>query len=391
MRRQLKKWVKNLRNEIVEKLVNAAADYLKRIKPSDNVLIVHAHDNDSICSAAIIYRMIRHLSEKEPKLFTTENNFSITESDAKKILKTKSDFIIVLDISDVRVDIATQLTKSSGVMIIDHHKPRGHARIVYVNPRIYDREIYLPTTYIAYKIYEKFLDPTGILWIAGVGTLSDMGMKYAEDLFSKIRLADKELVGDCRSIDEELFDNSTLGTLAKIIGSARDAKGLSGVELAMKVLTSAGGYKEILEKKSSDSKKLFTYFELVEKEFKRIVDDFHKNKKQIKNFLVYKIKSKMNIKSAIASYLPKFLDDKILVIMLKEKEKDFVNVSFRRGKNVNVDLASLAVALVKGIPNSNGGGHPQAAGGGFPKKYMKSFMKNLTELAYSKNLSREDL
>ena len=366
------------RNEIVQNLVDAAINYLKNIKPGDSVTIIHGHDNDSICSAAIMYKLIKQISKKDPKLFMTEENFSVNEVDAKKIVKTKSKFFIVLDLSEIRVDVETDLAKAGDVMIIDHHKPKGYARSAYLNPRTYDKEIYLPTTYMCYKIFESYYDPKEIIWIAGVGTLSDMGMKYALDLFQKILLVEKDLVSGSKPVDEDLFDKSQLGKLAKILDSARVIKGVAGAQLALKVLLSTD-YKDVLNKKTADSKKLLTYFESVDKEFKKIVANFNKNKKEIKNFLIYEIKSKMNLKSPIASYLPKFFDDKILIIM--QKENKMMNVSYRRGKKVNLDLSDLAQALVKDIPNSNGGGHPQAAGGGFPAKYIKDFMKNLTEVA----------
>ena len=52
-------------------------------------------------------------------------------------------------------------------------------------------------------------------------------------------------------------------------------------------------------------------------------------------------------------------------------------MSFRRGKVCIVDLNHLANDSVKGIPDSNGGGHIQAAGAGFPAKYLSRFLKNL--------------
>ncbi len=363
----------------MEKIVDSAVDFLKKINVDDKVLIVHAHDNDSVCSAAIMYKLLGKFLKKEPKLFMTETNFSVTENDLKKIMKSDASSIVILDISDINVGIATKLTKSRNVMIVDHHKPKGYARITYVNPRVYDSEVYLPTSYICYKIFERLADPKEIIWIAGAGTLSDMGIKHTQDLFQKIKLVDPDLVGDSNPVDEELFDNSSLGKLAKILDSARVVKGVEGVTLVLNTLLATKNYNEILEGKTADCKKLIGYFEIVEKEFKRIVANFQKNKKQIKNFLVYELKSKMNLKSPVASYLPKLFDDKILIIM--QKEGTFTNVSLRRGKNVTVDLADLAAVLVKDIPGSNGGGHPVAAGAGFPNKYAKTFMKNLSEIS----------
>ena len=52
-------------------------------------------------------------------------------------------------------------------------------------------------------------------------------------------------------------------------------------------------------------------------------------------------------------------------------------MSFRRGKVCIVDLNQLASNSVKNIPDSNGGGHPVAAGCRFPTKYIEKFLRNL--------------
>lgn len=361
-----------MQNEILEDTINPATSFLKTIKQKDKVAIIHGHDGDSICSAAIFHKLFEKLGVKA-ELVISELNSSLLESSLKKIKIIKPTHIVIVDIPDVGVNILTELRNLSKVMIVDHHIPKGYVKIIYVNPRVYDRSVYLPATYLSYKIFEKFFDPKEISWIAGIGTLADMGMKNCEDLFEKIKKNYPELVGQNKPVDEELFDNSLLGKLAKVVESAEMVNNKEGSVFALGNLVKSKDYEEILE-----NKKALSYFNLTEMEFKKTVGDFNKNKKTINDILVYGVKSKLKLKSPIATYLQRFFDDKILLIYQRENET--ISISLREGKKMKVDLAKLARESVRNIPKSSGGGHPQAAGIRMPAKYLKKFLDSLKEL-----------
>ncbi len=364
-------------NMLVEETIKPAIRFIEEIKRTDKVAIIHGHDNDSICSATIIYKLLKNLYKIEPKLIVSGLNSSVTENVLDVIKRTKPEHVIIVDISDVNVSIMTELRNISQVMIIDHHVPKGYVKITYVNPRIFEKKIYLPATYLCYKIYEKFLETDEILWIAGIGTLSDMGLKNCNDLFGNIKLKNKELVNNNENIDEVLFDNSLLGKLAKIFDSARVVNGAEGSVDALNVLTKFDNYQDVLKGKYG-AKDLLEWYEISEKEFTRLVKDFDKKKKRIKKIVLYEVKSKYNMKSPLATYLSRKMTNEVLVIY--QKSGKYIDVSFRRGKVCIVDLNQLASNSVKIIPNSNGGGHIQAAGCRFPAKYLGRFLRNLRSL-----------
>ena len=359
----------------IKQTIEPAIKFVKLIKPSDKVAIVHGHDTDAISSAAIIYKLLKKLLKIEPELVISDLNFSVRENTVKKIKKIMPAHIILLDLSEIGINILTQLKQIGKVMIIDHHVPKGYVKITYVNPRIYNFQTYQPTTYLAYKIYEKFFNTKEITWIAGVGTLADFGINNCLDLFEKLN---KELTENLEPKDEILLEKSLLGKLTKIIDSAREVKDIKGAMLALHTLINAENYKQILDKKAPHTKELFKYFDLVENEFQKVVNDFNKNKKQMKNLLVYQIKSKFNLKSSLATHLQQFFDDKIL--MIYQKSGNFYDISFRHGKKINIDLAWLAREAARDIPNSNGGGHPSSSGARIPVKYFNKFLKNLNTL-----------
>lgn len=356
--------------KLIGETIKSGINFIEWIKPKDRVVIVHGHDLDSVCSAAIIYKLIKNLHKINSQFIISQLNFTIDEKTTKKIKEVKPKFIICVDIPEIRVNVLTELRNLSKILIIDHHLPKGYVKVTYVNPRIYNREIYLPTTYLCYKIYENFFDQKDIAWIAGIGVLADNGIKNCIDLFGKIKTVNKELVNNLEPKDEILLEKSLLGRLTLLLESVRTVDGIKGSLFALDSLVKAKNYKELLE-----DKKLAKCFDVAESEFKRIEADFYKNKREIKNFILYEIKSRYNLKSQFASYLEKFFPDKILIIY--QKSGDFFDLSFRRGKNIETDLDKLARDITKNIPNAVGGGHPDAAGGQIPVKYLKKLVENL--------------
>lgn len=372
----VKKLTKN-QNEIIRKTISCAIEYIKTIKPSDKVVIVHGHDCDSICSAAIVFKLLTSFNIK-PQFVISELNFTIGNNTIEKIEKMKPSYVIVVDIADISEKL-DELKRGRNVLVIDHHMPKGYTGIFYSNPRLYDAKIYLPATYIAYKIYENFSNVKEIVWIAGIGVLADNGIKFCNDLKVKIKSLYPDLVDDVELIDEKLFESSLLGKLTKIVDSAQIINGVEGSILALNALLKANSYREILEGKFSESEKLLKLYKKSEDEFNRLVNDFNKNKKELRGkIIIYEIESKFDFKSSLSSYLGKFFDDKIIIIY--QKDGEFCNISFRRGRKVDIDLNKLAKESVTGIPKSSGGGHPQASGARVPRKYLNEFFENVQNL-----------
>jgi single-stranded DNA-specific DHH superfamily exonuclease len=297
-------------------------------------------------------------------------NSHLTDNTIKKLKRLSPDYTIIVDISNISIEKMISIVKFSNVLIIDHHIPKGYTRITYVNPRIYDRESYIPAAYLCYKIYENFYDPKKIAWIGGIGVLGDMGMKNCLDLFQKIKTGYKELVDDLKSDDEILLEKSLLGKLTNIVDSGMVVKDFSGSKFSLNVLIEAEKYNDVINNKT-----LSRYYKLVEAEFKRIGVDFDKNRKIVDNIIFYEIKSKMKLKSAFSNYLERMFTDKIIVVY----QKDGVNfaISIREGKKLKIDLDVLAKESIRDIIGANGGGHPSAAGARVPLGQINKFMDNL--------------
>lgn len=360
--------------ELVLETIRPAVEFIKKIKRGSRVTIIHAHDNDSICSAGIIYRLLKEKCNIESKLVVSEFNFRITEKSFDEIEKSNPEFVITVDVADIPNEVEKFL-QNYKVLVIDHHGPSDYEKFSYSNPLLQDKDSYIPVTCISYRIYKNFSNPKEILWIAGIGTLADHGVTQNTYLFDEIKKSEPELVDGIEFVDEKLFDLSLLGTLTKIFDSASIVKGIEGVKLATKILIETKSYKDILAMKNTEIKKLVGWYEIMKKEFDRLVEDFKKNKKEFGRFLFYEIKSKLNLKSSLAGYMQQFFNNNIIVVY--QLDGDFYAVSFRRGSNVKGDLRKVAEVSVKSIPNSSVGGHKPASATRIPKTSLKKFFENL--------------
>lgn len=362
---------------VVESAIGPAIDFIKKIGRGDKVVIAHGQDNDSICSAAVLYRLLTKFSGADVELFATKDNFALRDEDVDEIAGLEPNHIIVVDIAHTsHSDHVVKSLSANSSMVIDHHQPVKLPGVVYCNPREFEKKIYMPVSYIVYKIFERFGDPSDVAWIAGVGVLSDHAVAIAGDLFEKIRRTEPRLIGDTALVEEALYSYSVIGTLAKIFDSARVVEGRVGSVLAASVLIKVKSYQEVLNASGGDAAKLMHWSEMVRAEFKRLVADFNNKRKLVKkNVIFYEIPSKMFIKSSLSGYLSQFYRDKVLVVA--QKKGGTFDVSFRRGDDLKTDLNNMARKAVRGIPDAEGGGHEAASGARIPISYMAKFLRQL--------------
>lgn len=356
-----------------EESVKPAIEFIKSLGEKSRIVIAQGHDNDSIFSAVILSKLLTRLGHTVVN-FVTEFNFNMTKDDAGVVMKENPDAVIIVDIAEVGQDVIDVLSETK-TLVVDHHEEKPY-NFPYVNPRKIISTAYVPTSYLAYKIFSGLADPKEILWLAGVGVLADHGVKQNVDLFQKLKEVEPELVGNSALEDEALFDNSKMGELASIFDSSRIVVGKAGVYTAIKVLLEAGSYRDIKEDGSSDLKQLFYWHKEVEKEFKSLIDGFEKEQKKIgKNIVVFEVKSELGLKSRVAGYLQRRCGKNVLVVL--QKTGYHYEASFRRGEGVEENLRELAKRSVKDIPDSTGGGHEAASAARFPEAYLAGFLQNL--------------
>jgi len=326
-----------------------AVEFLSNIR--GEVAIVFGHDCDSIASASILYKLAKKLKLR-PKLIVSFHNFEVDEKTEKKLKNFKN--IIVVDIGDTPEKRINKIASSKKLLLIDHHLPKNY-NCLYVNPRIYNKNIYMPASYVVWLIYKEFFDDKEIQWIAAFGTLGDFGAKNNKNLFLNLRKNYPKLINNVKIEDRELFEKSLIGKIAKMVDSCRIFEGIEGVKYVTNLIANSKSYEDLLK-----DKKINRIYQKLEKAFKNELKKLKKRKIEIGEYIAYEIKSKLNLKSSLASYLPKVFPNKIIFVAQKSEE-GYYEVSVRRGINRRVNLAKLVEEISRNI-RAKGGGHPTAAG-----------------------------
>jgi len=269
--------------------------------------------------------------------------------------------IIFLDMAiDQESSIINKLKGFCNILVVDHHKiymDLNETNVVHYNPRFDDGDIYQSTAYLTYKIVSELMDIKNYLWIAAVGMIGDYNLENSQDLVEETN----------KKYGTKDLHSSFLAKIAHMIEAARSARAMTCEEMAEKLFTSEN-YDEIL-----NSEKFLTPYNEVEKEIKKIKEDFERNAENIGNLKLYNIKSKYSLSSVISTIVSGDYMDKIVIIY--EKKGNRIKLS-ARNQGKNFDLDSILKKAIRGM-NGAAGGHKMAAGAVMDADGWETFKKRL--------------
>lgn len=340
----MKKLKRNL-NNFFEKGTN----FLKQIKPSDKLVLIYHTDVDGIVSAAICSATLKKMGIKISKILP----MGIEKFNKKIAHEIKNfDFAIVLDIS-----IEKKIKTSKNILIVDHHPTKNFSnkKIVHINPRFVNPEIYQPVSYIMYKFFENVLDVRQWEWLAVLGTVGDYGFEDCKNLLEKwINIRQKS----------ELLKNN----FGKAAGLVNGAIYFSGFEKTLQILISSKGLSDL-----SKNKEIVSANKKYAKVFKEAEKNFWKNAETIKNFLIYSEidKKYKELSSTLATKLASENPSK-LIIIVEKNQKYKIHARYEEGKmHVGKLMKKCSVGL------GRGGGHRESAGASVAKSKMNIFRQRL--------------
>ena len=351
--------------KLIEKTLKPALEFFKEIESLKKGLIVCGHDLDTICSTVILLDLLKKL-RKDVRFYVSKFNFKVSKDCVKYAKKLKSQFVLIPDISTVEAEDLDELAKFSKVLIIDHHEVREYyKKVFYSNPRMFNKNVYIPVSYLCFKLYQKFFESEKITILAGIGTLSDRGIECCLDLYKKLR--------KLKWIESlETIYTSKLFLAIKILAYFLIES--KNVEFCVKFLSKSKNLERIF-----NHSKILSGFKKVKMEVERLIKEFETKKIEIGEFKIYKIKSKYRLTSLIASLLAKKQKG---VLIVYQKEGKHWKASLRKNKS-KIDLNELAKLIAKKI-KAEGGGHPVAAA--ISKiKNEREFLKELRRLVEHRN------
>lgn len=345
----------------------------KFIEESERPLVIYHIDSDGICSAVLMLKYLKFF-EKSASLIPSSPQKMMQRSFYKGL--PESDLIIIVDIpADEFEDKINEYLEGKKIIIFDHHKitkDMNSENIVHFHPTFFGIEKYCPASKLIFDVLSKFDERIKEFdWIACIGIIGDSGAEEWREFIERTLIRCRYSKGR----EGPKYD-TVLGEIERMIGSARSHSGERGAEYAIEVLLNSKDIEDFLKK----SKKLKKWKEEVEMYIEDMEIEFHMRKEYFKELglaFFEMEKPKYRIGSPLATILSKKYPHLTIVIIVKKDKIALVNM--RRGDG-KVDVAELVKKALKGIENSSGGGHRNAAGAQLPSEYVNEFKENIIQI-----------
>ncbi|MBI4896246.1 MAG: DHH family phosphoesterase [Candidatus Aenigmarchaeota archaeon] len=342
-----------------------AVSFLKKIKPSDNVVIVFNNDGDGICACTLLKKMLHARACKEP--YIIEQPMPTEKELLRKIQTTIPQKIIFLDLAmDQQMDIIKKIKSIADIMVVDHHKVEQNLNkkgMVHVNPRFAKPEIYQSATYLMYKICSQIVELSSALWIAGVGMIADYNLDDSQDIVAEIQK--KYHVTDIKK--------TKLAVIAEMIEAARSTQEMTCEEM-VKMFEQIESFEAFDRAPKVD--KLLKAREIITAEMQRIDGEFKDRAEKFGNIILFQPQSKYGILSSVATKYGLLNPKKTVVIYEKKKSVYKISARNQDGKDVAELLKNASQDL-----KASAGGHKAAAGATISARDWDMFRERLIKLS----------
>lgn len=346
--------------------MNSAIGFIKKIKPTDGVVIIFHNDGDGICAASILLKLFEKLGLRHPYIISqpmpTDKNM------LKRIQTSVPDKIIFLDLAiDQQQPVLKKVRGICDVLIIDHHvifKNMNNGNIVHLNPRLKNKNIYQSASYVTYKLCSEIADMADYLWMACVGAIADYDLNDSKDI---IEDAEKKYPEIFRC-HEKPYD-TYFGRIGDMLAAAKGTKALT-CEQMVETIKKCEKYDDVEHQKNSG--KMIEAYRNMQNEIMHVMDDFEANAERIKSLIMYQIKSKYNLGSVISTKVAEKYPEKIVIIYERSNSKIKISGRSQKGMKVGRLLQKAAKDL-----QASAGGHDAAAGATLQEKDFEKFKENL--------------
>ena len=318
-----------------------------------NPIFFFDDDPDGLCAFLLLYRY-----KKEGHGFVVKTHPKLDVRSAPKIEQYDADKVFVLDVANLEQDFID--ASKVPVIWIDHHGPSDRTGMRYFNPRINDKNVNIPTTYMCYKAVQQDL------WIAMVGCIADY---YMPDFLNEFKKKYPDLLNGKKTVGDIYF-SSKLGTLIKIFSFCLKGK-TSEVVKSMKILTRIESPYEILNQETAKGKFIFKRYEKINKLYDSLLEDAVKVAGKEKMLVFTYSEDKMSFTGDLANELLHKFPDKIIIV--GRKKDDDVRMSLRSRNILIPPILEKSLAGLEGY----GGGHEYACGANIKETDFKEFVKRI--------------
>lgn len=334
----------------------------KLLNESENPLFFYDDDPDGLCSYLLLKKYLGRgkglVVKTSPKL----------NSQFVKIAERYSpDKVFILDkpiISQGFVD-----ESKVPVVWIDHHPLIDIKGVKYFNPLKKYPKIYVPTSYLCYKIIEEKYQ-----WITMVGCIGD---HYIPDFFGEFYKKYKDLLIKTKD-PGKISQETEFGKLVRIFDFMLKGKNLPEINKIADLLLKIKNPYELLNQETKEAKFIYKKYEKINKYYKKLYNRAI-NSATKEKFLIFKYPDQeVSLTAYLSNVLSHKFPDKIIIIAreINNKTSEFeteIRMSLRYREP---NLPKILKQALEGI-DGHGGGHEFACGASVKKKDFNQFIENL--------------
>ena len=320
---------------------------------SENPLFMFDDDIDGLSS----FLTLKKFSDKGHGI-VIKSSPELDERFISKVREYSPDMIFVLNkplISQEFIDMA-----NTPIVWIDHHPPVKRKGVKYFNPRLYDKDAYLPTSYICYMATKKNL------WVAMCGIIGDWCLpEFLDDFIKQYPdlLSHPKVPGD-------VLYTMEFGRLIRILSFLLKGK-TSDVNKNLGILLRIETPYELLRQETGRAKFLYKRFEKANKMYMRLMKNAEKSLTDDKLLVFTYPPSKTSFTGYLSTELSYLHPDKIIII--GREKGDEIRMSLRSRDIAIEPILKKALVGLDGY----GGGHSHACGANIKMSDLNLFIERI--------------
>jgi len=324
------------------------------IEKSDNPLYFFDDDIDGLCAFILLYQKYQ-----KGKGAVIKSTPTLDVEYLRKVEEYNPDLIIVLDKPMISQEFIDKV--QAPILWIDHHTPAEREGIKhYINPRLKDPDIYLPTSSIIYELIG------GNMWIAFIGTIGDYALPSFTEEFRKKY---PDLIGKEKDIGRIAYE-TPIKKLIRIYNFVLKGK-TSEVKKCVYIMTRIEDPYELLDGETARAKYVIKRAQKVGKEYDTLLAEAEKQKGK-DDFLIFTYPSKKLSLTALLCNELSYKHPEKIIIVGREKEGE-IRMGLRAKKKRIDEALKKALVGIRGY----GGGHEFACGGNVAKEDFPKFIEQL--------------
>lgn len=329
------------------------AEFWQHLNPADPTTILCHSDADGVAAGTILYRALQRLDfSRLTILITGKGANAYTPQTKQCVASMHPSALFVLDLGCLQESVLPGIP----TCFIDHHRPLG------VPPEgiLISSYTWHPipnTALLVYWLCSEYVPCTDMLWIAAIGTLSDLGDKAPFSIIAQAKA---------------MYKAKWLHEATALVNAGR--RSASGdAETALRAILAAQHPRAIVEGASPEARKLAEYRSEVTAALEEAKKAAPKFSGQV---ALVRVNSPCQIHPLIAQIWRTRLPKYIVLVGNEGYLPGYVAFSMRTATNVNLlDLLSgVEVDVAEGY---FGYGHDQATGGVLPTASWNQLLQHL--------------